>query len=367
VKLQWLTSLLLFLPSTSVLAIQQITSETQVNYAILHQWLHSDDPPLVAWAADFARRTHNAKLDSEMPALLERWVVPKAFGDNDTEVAQRRAITAVLDTLIQEKTGVPIPAINAIAESFPAQASILISRLPLSESRSTLQDWTYGATGTWTGRVLARLASMMLAKDPGLNPVFFSDHDHGPVSFVASVVAASEEELQITVTTTNEVTEGTATGACGDFMARAIAPGWPQVYTYDLVENDPRATAPIVVDLDGDRIVYRRFEENRPWGSCYAVRWLDPSTRHRLIAHWLGVPENKMSWQPAQNFTIKWTDMAAYQQKLGEIIETERKRLQATVKDLHQRGLLTASEADVVAPKLVVNVECEIKPCPLAE
>jgi hypothetical protein len=79
---------------------------------------------------------------------------------------------------------------------------------------------------------------MMLAKDPGLSPAFFWDRDHGLVGFVASVVAASEEELQIRVSSTNEVNEATAAGTCGDFGASPIAPGWPQVYTYYLVEND---------------------------------------------------------------------------------------------------------------------------------
>ncbi len=260
--------LLLLLTMTSALRAQPplITSKTPVNSGILHQWLHSGDPRLIAWAADFARGTHDAKVVAEMPALLEHWAIPQVIGDGDSQAAQRRAVTAVLDTLIQENVQVPIPAIAAVAELFPAQAAILIGRLPLSESRVTLGDWTYGETGTWAGRTLARIASMMLAKDPGPSRVVWNRTD---VGFVASVVAASEEELQIRVASTRtQQDEVTARGPCGDFMGRELCSGWPQVYTYDLVENDPQASAPIVVDLDGDRIVSRRFEENRPWGSA---------------------------------------------------------------------------------------------------
>jgi hypothetical protein len=87
-----------------------ITAETSVDYGILHQWLHSSDPRLIAWAADFARRTHAAKIVADMPELLEDWTVPQVFGDDESQAAQRRAVTAVLDTLIQENPRVPIPA-----------------------------------------------------------------------------------------------------------------------------------------------------------------------------------------------------------------------------------------------------------------
>jgi hypothetical protein len=278
---------------------------------------------------------------------------------------QRRAVVAVLDTVIQENAQVPVSAIAAVAEFFPNEAAILIGRLPLSESSATLEDWTYGATGTWTGRTLARIASMLLAKDPGSSHRLFWDRDHRQVGFVASVVAASEQELQITVASAETVYERTGASACGDSMGSKLSPGWPQVYAYALVENDPQTTAPIVVDLGGDRIVSVRIKENGGWGSCYGVQWLDPSTRHRLIAHWLGVKEKNMPWQPVEGFTIVWTDKAAYQRQLGEIVEAQREKLRATVEALGQRGLLTESEAAMVAPRLIITVQCQIKPCPL--
>jgi hypothetical protein len=364
-KSSWFTPLIL-LAMASALSAQDpfITSETPVDYGILHQWLHSGEPRLIAWAADFARRRHDAKIAAEMPELLEHWSVPQAFGDDESQAAQRRAVTAVLDTLIQENVLVPIPAINAVEASFPAQAAILIGRLPLSESRATLGDWTYGETGTWTGRTLARIASMMLAKDLGPSRGFWN-RDHGLVGFVASVVAASEQELQITVASAKTEHQGEGGGTCGDSLGRELSPGWPQVYAYGLEENDPQVSAPLVVDLDDDRIVSVRAAENRGSGSCYGVQWLDPSTRHRLIAHWLGLKQKDMSWQPVEGFTIVWTDNAAYQRQLGEIIEAQREKLHATVETLRQRGLLTEGEAKIVAPRLIVTIKCEIEPCPL--
>src|SRR6202034_444789 len=102
----WVAPLFLFFLFLSVMAgalfAQEplITPETSGDYGILHQWLHSSDPRLIAWAADFARRTHAAKIVAEMPELLEHWTVPQVFGDDEAQSAQPRAGTAVLDTLI---------------------------------------------------------------------------------------------------------------------------------------------------------------------------------------------------------------------------------------------------------------------------
>jgi hypothetical protein len=362
-KFRWLNMLLLLVMAGGLLAQEPvITPQTPVDDGVFHQWLHSGEPRLIAWAATFARVTHNAKIIAEMPALLEHWTIPRSDARDEAQKAQLRAASAVLDTLIQENAKVPIPAIDAVAQYFPYQSIILMSRLPLSESRLTLHDWTYGATGSWSGRTLARVASMMLAKDPGGVQEFWNGN---LIGFVASVVAASEEELHITISSTDTRHDSAISVACGDSIAREVTPGWPQVYTYDLVENDPQVSAPVVVDLDGDRIVSRRLDLSLGWGSCYGVQWLDSSTRHRLIAYWLGVKNKEMTWQPVERFTIVWTDETAYQKQLGEIIEAQRKKLRATVEALHQKGLLTEGEAARVAPRLIVTVHCEIKPCPL--
>jgi hypothetical protein len=342
-----------------------ITPETPVDSGTLHQWLHSGDPRLIAWAADFARRRHDAKILAEMPELLAHSTMPLAYtyAGDEPPPAEGDAIGAVLDALIQENAQVPIRAIKVVASFFPAQASILIGRLPLTQSRLTLEEWTYGATGTWGGRILARIASMMLAKDPGPSRGIWNGNFMG---FVASVVAASEEELQITVSSQNAEAGLGGSAKCGLSLGSEVPPGWPEIYTCYLVENDSDASAPLVVDLDGNRIAFHRVEEHRGWGSCRGgVDGLNPSTRHRLIAHWLGTQDKEMSWQAVERFTIVWTDKAAYQRQLGEIIESQREKLHATVEAFYQRGLLTEGEAATYAPRLVVTIRCEIEPCPV--
>ena len=344
---------LLMASALAVSAQQQVISpETPVNSAMLHQWLQSGDPRLIAWAADFAQRTHDPAALAEMAKLIERWTTPQFSGTNEAQSAQRRAAIAVLDALIRENTEVSILAIIAIAETFPAQALILVSRMPLSQSRETLDGWTWRATEGPAGLLLARVASMMLATEP-------------EPSLVARVVAASEEHLQVSIISGDGGGIG-GSSACGDSLGTSLSPGWPQVYRYELLENDPNTHASPVVELDGDRIDVLRIEENAGWGSCGdQVERLDPATRHRLIAHWLGVRDSEMSWQPVEQLSIVWKNKADYEAQLGAAVEAHRQKLRETVEMLHKRGLLTDDSAQSLTPRLVVSISCDIKPCPL--
>ena len=145
-----------------------ITPETPVDSAALHRWLYSGNPRLIAWAADFAHRNHDATIVAEMPQWLEKWPMPPAYAIANRAAEQERALSArpvlaVLDTLIQENAQVPISAISAVAASFPTQAAILISRHSLSESRYTLDQWISRGEPS-----LIRLATLLFAKNQNL-------------------------------------------------------------------------------------------------------------------------------------------------------------------------------------------------------
>ena len=323
---------------------------------------YGQDPRLVAWASDFARRRHDDIVIREMPAWLEGYVnLPLRKDSPQLPSEQYRAASAVLDTLIQEKVQVPVTTIEAVAESFPAQAAILISRLPIDQSRETLGEWSMSKDGNRGTQVLARFATMMLANDPQSMRAQKS-------SLASRVVASSEEELRIVVESGPAEHKGGAISllCTEDSFASETTPGWPQVFSYGLVENDPATSTVAFLDLGGDRIGFRRFQHIKR-GTCGAseVEQLDPTTRHRLLAYWLGIQVDHMSWQPVENFEIEWKNNSAYQQQLGEIVETQRDKLQATVSALHSRGVLTESQTKVVMPKLLVTIQCGIKPCPL--
>ena len=149
-----------------------------------------------------------------------------------------------------------------------------------------------------------------------------------------------------------------------------MRPGWPQVYGYDLVEFDRQQTplqtgSHVVTDLGGDRIVARRFEENRRPGSCYGVDTLNDITRHRIMAYWLGVRPAEMNWQPRSDESIVWTNQASFERKLGGLIDEQRAKMKETIARLRERGLLGDEDAYQISPKITVSIECDIDPCPL--
>ena len=156
---------------------------------------------------------------------------------------------------------------------------------------------------SWGDPEQTRIATMMFAKDPSAGMA--SSSEHSEFGFVAGIVANSEAELRITVASDSAVRPFSGGRACGDSIGRPLTPGWPQVYTYELVENKSNANGPLVVDVGGDRIATMRYPENNVGGSCSYPRRLDPSTRHQLIAYWLGVKPEEMPWQPRQAFTIR--------------------------------------------------------------
>lgn len=331
-----------------------ITPETQVDVPTLEQWLHGSDLRLVAWAADFARRGSDKPLIEQIPAVIEQIAIPSP---QDRNSDQRLAVLALLDAVIQQPdTHVSAGALGGIGSAFPAQALVLISRLPFAESRSVLNDWSYGAMPSWDSRRLERVSSMMLAQHPDSE-------------FVARIASVAGQAMTVHVARTHAGYGGAST-SCGDYGAGSPRPGWPQIYAYDLVENDSQENAltsgaQLVIDLARDRIVARRFKENSPWGSCSGVENLDDVTRHRLLAYWMGIKPADMSWQPRSDVVIVWSDQAAYERELGALVNEQRVKMIKTITGLRAKGLLGEEHAYPIEPKITVSIECDIDPCPL--
>jgi hypothetical protein len=212
--------------------------------------------------------------------------------------------------------------------------------------------------------MLARIAFMMLGKSP---------EPHSDI--VSRTVSASEEHLVINIIDPKHNSgAGGGTAFCGDSLSYDPTPGWPLIFDYYLVEKNVK-DASSIFDLDGDIISYRRHQENLGFGTCVSgegvVEYLSPITRHRLIAHWLGISPKDMSWQPNENATIIWTNLNGYHRQLGKIINDHLNQLQATADALQQRSLLKLSNITVPLteyaspPHLIVTVTCAISPCPV--
>jgi hypothetical protein len=361
-KLFTVIALLLLFARATPAQQADITRESHPDTETLHLWLHSSDPRLIAWAADFAQRTHNPAILAEMPALLENWPAPAAQNSGDLDSQSLMAMGAVLDALIQENSKVPPSAIRAIASQQPAAAALLASRLPLAESVALLSEWAIEEPEDARCSGLVRVASMLLAKNPQATRETWPRNRLG---FVAGIVAASEEQLKITVASERDFGGGGAGGSCGDSLGQTSDRSWPTVHGYMLGEGNLQPGDITVVDLDGDYIGARRYEWYGGFGQCNFVQKVDDSTRHQLIAYWLGEPSSAMSWQPNVDQTIIWTTQPAYDKERADLVQVEQQKLHDTVEALYERGLLTNEEAATVAPKLTVIVDCQIDPCPL--
>ena len=84
-----------------------------------------------------------------------------------------------------------------------------------------------------------------------------------------------------------------------------------------------------------------------------------------MIAYWIGFQPQDMPWQPQHAVGIKWAGKAEYQQQLARLIDAERRAIEGTIVSLRKRGLLTDDEAAALKPKIVVTIDCQMKPCPM--
>jgi hypothetical protein len=334
--------LLLCVAGPALAQDSQITSEMNVDVGTLHNWLHSGDPRLIAWAGDIARQRHNAEILSEIPGVLENWsMLPKA-GKYEEERAQRRAILSLLDSVIQENVEVSLPAIERIADVFPAQAVLLIQRLPVESTKPELMIWTFARDAS-INTMRARTAAMMLAKDPDSN-------------FVSRVLGGLVQHVVIHIVSPKNDRGGGMFygGSCGDSLGTPLEANWPQVYTYDLVENDTgnRASGDgiqPIVELGRHSIVAVRHKENAGWGECSNSQ-TDARFRHDLIAYWLGINPDEMKWKPYESTTLEWKTKAAYERELGAWLDDDRAKMSGVLQQLRERGLLGETVMDEKFP-----------------
>jgi hypothetical protein len=351
-------SLLLFFLSLAAAYSQapRIDPETNVDPAMLHTWLHSGDPRLIAWAADFGRRRHDQKLVSEIPDLLEHWSMPPMTGGYQEQATQRSAVLALLDALIRENVQVPIPIIRRIAGEFPAQALLLIQPHPLEKSRSTLMEWAFPADSPIVS-VRSRAAAMILAAHP--EPDLTYTVLKNLVQHVTMHIVPSGAGIGF----------GSGSASCGDSFAISPTPGWPAVYAYGLLEKtrkteDDSSDLIPIARLGSHSVQAYRYEENRGRGGCWTQQ-SDAAFRHELIAYWLGIKASEMKWQPEESRNVVWTTKAAYERRVGAFLEEDRVRMLDTRLQLLGKGLLDEHHIDNTFPQITVQIECDISPCPL--
>jgi hypothetical protein len=321
----------------------EITVDTKPTPKDIQTWLDSGDPRLIAWGAYFARESAGAGAISAMVRLVEGWTPPDG-AQNTLGRFRIDAMSEVLDALVQRNEQVPPAGLKAIATSFPRQAVILASRLPLPEATPLLLTW-YENGKNEEHLAIPRIAAMMLAKAP-------------PPGFAASVLAESEEDLEVMVESDSGVGHGggVGSGMCVDGWGLPSPNGWPPFFDYRIEENNRSDDDSAIVAAGGDRITYRRFATNRNWGSCAYPLPLNAETRHRLLAEMLGVTEEKMPWKVQESETIIWKGQEQVSLEFQAMATSEEEKLHEAAKALYAKRFLTKKEFDSVRPRLSITV-----------
>jgi hypothetical protein len=261
----------------------------------------------------------------------------------------------LLDTVIQENADVSIPEVRSVDREFPAQALLLIKRVPRNAAESTLRDWALGSKNRITD-ARARAAAMLLAEKP--DP-----------SFVYEIANGVEQHLTVHIMPSGMGIGGSIGSSCGDSGPRTPDPHWPVVYDYTLTEHDEPMVGPGVipiVSIGQHSIGALRLEIDRAGGGCSRPR-SDAEFRHELIAYWLGMKPDAMPWQAEDTFAIVWATQSAYQRELGRLVDKQRAKMLDTFEQLRERGLLDRNGAGLPDPHVVVTIQCEINPCPLSK
>jgi hypothetical protein len=339
--------------------------DTKVNADLIETWLHSDDPRMVTFGANFAIENSDDGLVTTLEQMVAQWNPPQAYSIAAED--QCEAMAEILHALIQKKEQVPPEVISAIASSFPDYAVVLASRLPRYASTPLYQSWYEGRVrfegsivrfdgeNRWrlaggNRQLLARVAAMVLSRRP-------------PPGFTASILADSVERLVVSVRSDGSAADPCRMGCSqpkqcpGDAQNGPPRAGWPPLFQYEVEENFPTPDHDsLIVSAGGVSITFRRAPANWKLASCWAPLPLNAETLHRLLAQMTGVDEGHMPWQAEKVVALRWENKEKYLLELQSQVNFEEAQFRATVQALFAKGLLTRTEADRVRPRLQVVV-----------
>ena len=222
-KIKIITVFLVLACSGAVQA-QDPTSYTAIpSHQRIETWLHSDEPRLQAWAAFFILKTNDTSARPDLLSFVEQSLSRNtALFKQDAQGGDvwrdhYLAMDAALDTLIQMNVNAPVPLLQRLAEAFPAQAIVLLSRKPYQEAEPALLAMYYA--DDQEAPEIRRAAAALLALHP-------------PAGFAASLFASITITLDLAVALRNDPGVGKGGGYCaGCFGPWRNEPmlGWPKV------------------------------------------------------------------------------------------------------------------------------------------
>jgi hypothetical protein len=252
------------------------------------------------------------------------------------QVDRLDAMTAVLDAVILLDGRISAQGLLKLQGDFPAQAAVLLSRMPEPEVEPTLLTMYHDADSWHGAQRLVAAELLARSKTP-------------PAGFVASLMRGADVEGDVTVQVPVPSKPGMTTGSgssCEDDIA-FIHPqpsDWPTVGQYSLRTNIYAVNA-TSYRIAG-RIQVARIEGTRTkvFPNCYPIGDLNTRARLQIVSELLDRIEIDLVIQPVEKTTILATSTAEYERNLREFVAQEEEKFSVVEKQLQRAGGVTADE-----------------------
>lgn len=305
-------------------------------------WLRSEEARTQAWGAVWALREGDRSFLREMTDMAARWEpLPReeARGmDRDRplrrltaeEMDRRDAMAAVLDGVIQMQGEMPAEVLGRLAEDFPAQAVVLLARMPDRDRTGVLLRMFREGSPE-----LRRSAASMLALAP-------------PAGFAAELLRGTTVRVKVWVSLPGDLELGSgASSSCGAGWGERPAEGWPEVGQYRLEDapgTEGVAAGPVVIPgvrpIVATRSMGRHFEVR---SSACGFALTDP-VRLDLLAEMSEQKPSEMALKAIAQEHLVMANKEVYRRQLAALVAERERQFGEVKRALAAKGLISEAE-----------------------
>lgn len=311
------------------------------------QLLDSDDPREVAWGAHYARIKERPATDAALLTAAERWQPLDRSSRpylrlTPEQSDQLDGMAAVLDALIRLRVAVPAVILRGLANDFPADVAILISRLPAADAQDA--EVAFFRKLAANGYALQYVSAALLAQSP-------------PDGFAAELLAGIEVHANVYIRMPGEPETGWGISA-GDCMGFGLdkRDGWPIFSSYALTFT--RSEHALLVLKDPQPVYAVASDSSRYIDSSCGGPTLSAWERRKLVASMLRIKPEEIPWETGLSRTIEYRSAQQVDAELRALIEEEQRKYRITADQLVEAGLIPEQGLEESLP--VLDLRCHI-------
>ena len=335
------------------------TQEMMPSGDMIARWMNSSDPRVMAWAAVFTLEEKDTSFLPDFILRAEQWrpLPHRSVFDVESPVPsrtlkeheERDSMSALLDAIIQMNGSLPEESLLNLAADFPAQAIILLARMPPSEANSALLAlYSDAAPATFYAN---RAAASLLALHP-------------PPGFAASLFSDITVTSRVFVSLPDDPDRSSVhlSGDCA-VSKNPDKADWPATGKYYLRDGGrgfaPEAflTIPGLKPLEVVRIVTStKQNESHECGVEFTA--LSSNLRAILLAQMLGERPEDIALRVLPDVNLKVTVAQQYRGQLATYVDREEAIFRSIKAQMLSKQLISPVEAndDAVVPSLLLVI-----------